>query len=117
FQRIRGVDLDKPLFSILSEGKQREAVLFGEGIWRWRAQTYRNDQSFQKFDDFMGSLMVYLTSDNQRSRLELEHALIFENAGMAKVRASYFDESYQFDSNATISIRVEGTDNDFVRES
>lgn len=117
FQQIRGVDLDKPLFSILSEGKQREAVLFGEGIWRWRAQTYRNDQSFQKFDDFMGSLMVYLTSDNQRSRLELENALIFENAGMAKVRASYFDESYQFDSNATLSIKVEGTDNDFVRES
>ncbi|WP_318344901.1 vWA domain-containing protein [Flagellimonas baculiformis] len=116
-QEIRGVDLDKPLFSILTEGKQREAVLFGENIWRWRAQTYRNDQSFQKFDDFMGTLMVYLTSNDQRSRLDVDYALIFENASMAKIRASYFDEGYQFDPNARISIQIEGTDNDFSRES
>ena len=117
YQQIRGVHLDKPLFSILTEGKQREAVLFGENMWRWRAQTYRNDQSFQKFDDFMGTLMVYLTSNDQRSRLDVDYALVFENASMAKIRASYFDEGYQFDPNARISIQIEGTDNGFTRES
>ncbi|WP_108425568.1 VWA domain-containing protein [Flagellimonas amoyensis] len=116
-QQIRGVELDKPLFSILTEGKQREAVLFGENSWRWRAQTYRNDQSFQKFDDFMGTLMVYLTSNDQRSRLDVDYALVFENASMAKIRATYFDEGYQFDPNARISIQIEGLDNDFTRES
>lgn len=115
FQQIRGVGLDKPLFSILTEGKHKEAVLFGENIWRWRAQTFRNDQSFKRFDDFMGNLMVYLGSDNQRSRLELEYPAVFDNAGMAKIRASYFDESYQFDSKANLSITVNGP-NDFKRE-
>ncbi|WP_431160188.1 VWA domain-containing protein [Flagellimonas beolgyonensis] len=115
YQQIRGVGLDKPLFSILTEGKHKEAVLFGENIWRWRAQTFRNDQSFKRFDDFMGNLMVYLGSDNQRSRLELEYPAVFDNAGMAKIRASYFDESYQFDSKANLSITVNGP-NDFRRE-
>ncbi len=115
YQQIRGVGLDKPLFSILTEGKHKEAVLFGENIWRWRAQTFRNDQSFKRFDDFMGNLMVYLGSDNQRSRLELEYPAVFDNAGMAKIRASYFDESYQFDSKANLSITVNGP-NDFKRE-
>ncbi|WP_241243806.1 vWA domain-containing protein [Flagellimonas beolgyonensis] len=115
FQQIRGVGLNKPLFSILTEGKHKEAVLFGENIWRWRAQTFRNDQSFKRFDDFMGNLMVYLGSDNQRSRLELEYPAVFDNAGMAKIRASYFDESYQFDSKANLSITVNGP-NDFRRE-
>lgn len=116
-QQIRGVNLDKPLFSILADGKQREAILFGENIWRWRAQTYRNDQNFQKFDDFMGNLMVYLGSNNQRSRLEVDYALVFENASVAKIRAFYYDESYQFDSNTNITIKVEGKDNNFSRES
>lgn len=115
YQQIRGVGLDKPLFSILTEGKHKEAVLFGENIWRWRAQTFRNDQSFKRFDDFMGNLMVYLGSDNQRSRLELEYPAVFDNTGMAKIRASYFDESYQFDSKANLSITVNGP-NDFMRE-
>ncbi|MCK0159525.1 VWA domain-containing protein [Allomuricauda sp. F6463D] len=115
FQQLQGIDLDKPLFSILAEPNTKEAVLFGEGIWRWRAQVYRNDQSFQKFDEFIGNLMVYLGSNKQRSRLQLDYELIFDNASSATIRASYFDESYQFDSNARISIRIEGMDNDFTR--
>ncbi|AEM72131.1 hypothetical protein Murru_3110 [Allomuricauda ruestringensis DSM 13258] len=117
FQQLQGVNLDKPLFTILTESNQKEAVLFGENLWRWRAQVYRNDQSFQKFDDFMGSLMVYLGSNRQRSRLELDYELVFDNASMAKIRASYFDESYQFDADANISIAIKGKDNDFSRVS
>ena len=117
FQQIKGVTLNSPLFTILTEGKHREAVLFGENIWRWRVQCYRNDQNFKKFDDFMGNLMVYLASNNQRSRLDLEYEVVFDNAAMAKIQASYFDESYQFDPSATISILIEGKQNDFERES
>lgn len=117
FQQLQGINLDKPLFTILTEGNTKEAVLFGEDLWRWRAQVYRNDQSFQKFDDLIGNLMVYLGSNKQRNRLELDYELVFDNAGMAKIRASYFDESYQFDSDATISIKIEGKNTDFSRVS
>lgn len=117
FQQIKGVDLDQPLFAVLAEGKQREAVLFGENIWRWRAQTYRNTQNFSNFDELMGNLMVYLGSSEQRSRLELDFELVYDNASMARIRASYFDESYQFDSSANITIAIQGKNNDFNRES
>src|SRR6056297_784142 len=111
FQQLQGITLDKPLFTILTKGNTKEAVLFGEDLWRWRAQVYRNDQSFQKFDDFIGNLMVYLGSNRQRNRLELDYERVFDNASMAKIRASYFDESYQFDSNANISIAIKGKEN------
>ncbi|MEW2922033.1 VWA domain-containing protein [Muricauda sp. ANG21] len=117
YQQIRGVDLNQPLFAVLSQGKQREAALFGENIWRWRAQTYRNTESFSNFDELMGNLMVYLGSSDQRSRLELEFDLVYDNASMARIRASYFDESYQFDPSANISIAIENKNNNFNRES
>ncbi|MBR9854615.1 MAG: VWA domain-containing protein [Algicola sp.] len=115
FQQLQGIGLDKPLFAILTEENVKEAVLFGENVWRWRAQVYRNEQNFGKFDDFIGNLMVYLGSNNQRNRLELDYELVFDNASMAKIRASYFDESYQFDANANISVKIEGKDGDFSR--
>lgn len=117
FQQIRGVDLDKPLFTIITENQQKEAVLFGENIWKWRAQVYRNSKSFKEFDDFIGKLMVYLASDNQKSRLELDFDLVFEDSSIAKIRASYFDESYNFDSNSNIIIEIDGKQNDFSREA
>ncbi|SHG32511.1 VWA domain-containing protein [Flagellimonas flava] len=117
FQRIRGVNLDKPLFSVLNEDNRREAILFGENLWRWRAQTYRNSQDFSSFDNFMGKLMVYLRSDNRRSRLELDFDFIFNDASLAKIRASFFDESYAFDPNANLKITIKGKSNSFSREA
>ncbi|WP_420601665.1 VWA domain-containing protein [Flagellimonas sp.] len=117
FQKIKGVELDAPLFSIFVEGKQKEAVLFGENIWKWRAQSYRNHQNFENFDDFISKLMVYLNSTNQRSRLELDFPLVFPNSSEARIRASYFDESYGFDSDADIAINVKSSENNFSRES
>ncbi|WP_190808636.1 VWA domain-containing protein [Flagellimonas sp. S3867] len=115
-QKIRGVDLDKPLFAVLEDASKREAVLFGENIWRWRAQTYRNTQSFNEFDEFMGKLMVYLTSNGRKSRLELDYKLIFENSSEAKIRAYSFDESFSFDSNSTLILKCSSKDGNFVRE-
>lgn len=117
YQRIRAVDLERPLFAVLTDGPQKQAVLFGENIWRWRAQTYRDGGSFKAFDDFMGQLMLYLGADQVRSRLEVDHPPIFEHANFARIRASYFDENYRFDPGAALSISVEGTDHGFKREA
>ncbi|WP_420322493.1 VWA domain-containing protein [Flagellimonas sp.] len=115
-QRIRGVDLDKPLFAILKEGSRREAVLFGENIWRWRAQTYRNTQSFDSFDEFMGRLMAYLTGNGRKSRLELDYKLIYENSSEAKIRAYSFDESFNFDPNSSLTLKCTSVEGNFSRD-
>lgn len=117
FQQIRGVALDRPLLTILTEGEHREAVLFGENLWRWRAQAFRDTENFTDFDDLMGQLMRYLGANGQRNRLVVEHAPLFENAGFAKIRATYFDRNYQFDPRAELSIRLEGVDQGFSRQA
>ncbi|UII75921.1 VWA domain-containing protein [Flagellimonas sp. HMM57] len=116
YQQIRGAQLDKPLFSILNGGEQKEAILFGENIWKWRAQTYRTNQNFKSFDDFIGKLMLYLSSSGTKSRLELDYDFIFDDSSFAKVRASYFDEGYSFDANANIKIEIRAKENNRLRE-
>ncbi|MBS9463597.1 VWA domain-containing protein [Flagellimonas sp. 389] len=116
YQQIRGVQLDKPLFAILNGDKQKEAVLFGENIWKWRAQTYRLRQDFKSFDDFIGKLMLYLSSSGSKSRLELGYEFVFDDSSFAKIRASYFDKSYSFNSNANIKIEVRAKSNNSLRE-
>jgi len=116
-QQIRGVDLERPLLSILTDGTQREAVLFGENIWRWRAQVFKNSGDFQGFDGFMGQLMLHLGADQQRSRLEVEHPPLFENANFAKIWASYFDRNYQFDPRAKLTIMVEAVNTGSSRQA
>ena len=60
--------LETPLLATFEINSRREAVLFGENIWQWRAQSYMNNTSFNEFDNFIGKLVQYLASNRQKSR-------------------------------------------------
>ena len=115
-QRIKGVDLGDPLFLLIRDNTEKHAVLFGENIWKWRIQTFRNDDEFAKFDEFMAKVMLFLSSDQSRQRLSLEYDNIYRDANLAKIRATYFDEAFEFDTNANITLYISGEENDVKRE-
>lgn len=115
-QRIKGIDLDTPLFLVVNQEQKKEAVLFGENIWKWRVQTYRNEQSFKTFDDFLGKLILYLSDEKQKNRLTIDYESLYDGSSNAVITASYFDNSYEFDSNASLTLRLNKIDSNFSRE-
>jgi len=115
-QRIKGVDLNEPLFTILETNLRREAVLLGENIWKWRVQSYREDQNFKKFDDFISKVILFLANSKQRSRLTLEYENIYQGLNEATIKATYFDETFVFDNNATINLILNSIENNTSRQ-
>ena len=115
-QRIKGVDLNEPLFTILETNLRREAVLLGENIWKWRIQSYREDQNFKKFDDFISKVILFLANSKPRSRLTLEYENIYQGLNQATIKATYFDETFVFDNNATINLILNSIENNTSRQ-
>ena len=105
-QRIRGVDVGEPMLAIVQDSERREAMLFGENIWKWRMQSFRNKQSFETFDAFIGKIIRLLSTNSSKSRLNLDYENNFSGVESAKVRATYFDKAYQFDGNAKLQIQI-----------
>ncbi|MDL5511841.1 VWA domain-containing protein [Arenibacter sp. M-2] len=104
--RIKGVDMDQPLLSTVEEDASKHAILVGENIWKWRVQNYRNDQAFVEFDAFLGKLILYLTTSKGKNRFVLDYSSIYNNSNETKIKATYFDEAFVFDANASINIKV-----------
>ncbi|MCE2612089.1 VWA domain-containing protein [Flavobacteriaceae bacterium D16] len=105
-QRIRGVDVGEPLLVIAQDRERREAMLFGENIWKWRMQTYRNNQDFEDFDELIGKIIRLLSTNTSKSRLNLDYENTFRGVETARIRATYFDQAYQFDGNAKLKIQI-----------
>lgn len=105
-QIIKGNDIDEPLLALIADTQGREAVLFGENIWKWRMQNYRENQSFNDFDLLMGKIILYLTVNEPRNRLVLTYETFYESRADAKITANYFDDSFTFDPNAVITVRL-----------
>ena len=94
----------EPLLATFETNNRREAVLFGENIWQWRAQSYINSKSFNQFDDFIGKLVQYLASNKRGSRLDLEYESFYNGSTNVIIKAQFFDKNYQFDSRESLSI-------------
>ncbi len=105
-QNIDGFDTETSLLSTIQVNGNRNAIWDGEGIWKWRAQSYIDISEFKGFDDFFGKLIQYLASNKRRSRLEVSYENFYYNNNSIRISAQYFDKNFVFNSNASLNILV-----------
>lgn len=112
FKKVNSSIIDDPLLVTFELDKKREAILAGEGIWRWRAQSYLDNESYENFDNFVGKLIQYLASNKRNSRLVIDYNSFYQGNENIIINAQYFDKNYEFDKEAKIEILLENsTDN------
>jgi len=105
YRTINTIATESPLLVFFETNNRREGVLFGEGIWKWRSQSYMNTQGFEIFDAFIGKSIQYLASNVKKERLVIDAPEEFL-LGEAKFKVQYFDENYVFDANETITCKL-----------
>ncbi len=109
-QVIDGYKSNSALFATTELNGVRQAILDGEGIWKWRAQSYLQEESFQSFDDFIGKIVQYLASNKQKSRLEVTNKTFYYSNQPILLSAQYFDKNYVFNNKASLIITVVNKD-------
>ncbi|CAM1370797.1 VWA domain-containing protein [Tenacibaculum xiamenense] len=105
-QNIGGVDSGQPLLATLEEGENNTMILFGEGIWKWRAASFMKDKTFESFDAFTGNIVQYLATNKKRSRLEVKAKSIYPANESITFSAFYVDKNYRFDNRASLELRI-----------
>jgi energy-coupling factor transporter transmembrane protein EcfT len=106
FQSINGLELQQPLIAVLEQNKQKMAVIFGEGIWKWRASSFIKSSSFQEFDQFIGNLVQYLSSKKKRDRLVITSENLYPANTIVNISAFYTDKNYKFNERASLEIAI-----------
>ncbi len=111
-QSIDGYTTESALLATIEINGRRSAIFDGEGLWKWRAQSYIENNSFESFDDFIGKLIQYLASNKRRSRLEVTNKTFYYNNASIKISAQYFDKNFVFDSRASLSVSIKNKDSE-----
>lgn len=106
YQNINGLQTQQPLLATIEVNTQKSAVLFGEGIWKWRATSFLNSNSFEDFDKFIGNLVQYLASNKKRNRLEVNAESLYPANSTINIRAFYTDKNYKFDARASLELVI-----------
>lgn len=106
FQNINGLQTSQPLISILDDNNQKTGIIFGEGIWKWRASSFLMTNNFQEFDQFIGNLVQFVSSKKKRNRLEINAENIYPANSSINISAFYTDKNFNFDARASLEITI-----------
>lgn len=106
FQKIGTLHTEEPLIAASDGNSQRVVYIFGEGLWKWRAQSYRDQGGFQAFDNFVDKLVQYTASNKRKDRLEISYDSFYYGNSAIKISAQYFDKNYIFDKRGAITAVV-----------
>lgn len=104
--RIRNTVLDQPLLTFSESNNQRVAFLMGENLWKWRLQSHIKEQNFEAFDVFTDKIIQYLTTNNQRKRLNVSFENFYNAGDDIRITAQYFNKNYEFDAQASLTISL-----------
>ena len=115
-QSIDGYLTEAPMLATTEVNGLRRAIWDGEGFWRWRARVYLEQQQFEPFDRFIGQLVQYLASNQQRSRLEVRTESFYYANMPLQIQAQYFDKNYVFDPRASLSISLTHQESGAIRQ-
>ncbi|WP_047546262.1 hypothetical protein [Psychroserpens sp. Hel_I_66] len=110
YKTINGNQIDEPLLATFEINDKREALLVGEGIWRWRAQAFINENSFNTFDNFIGKLVQYLSTNQRRTRLNVNYESFYNGNENVRIIAQFFNKNYEFEDNANLNITLKNKD-------
>ncbi|TYP75046.1 VWA domain-containing protein [Aquimarina intermedia] len=106
YKVIGSVLTSSPLLATIEEQNSRETILLGEGLWKWRMYSFKNDKSFETFDDFFSNLIQYLSSSQKRSRLMIFAESFYYSNAQIVINAEYFTKNYEFDDRASLAINL-----------
>lgn len=104
--RIRTLDANAPMLAFSDQQGVRSAFLIGENIWKWRAQSYIDHKSFDKFDVFADKIIQFLASNDSKKSLIVNHERFYNSGDALEITAQYFNKNYELDEKARLTISV-----------
>ncbi len=104
--KIRNIATNAPLLAFSEIQGKRSAFLLGENSWKWRMQSHIETKSYEKYDVFVDKIIQYLTSNNARKSLVVNHESFYNSGDAIEITAQFFNKNYEIDEKARLTISV-----------
>lgn len=104
-QKIGSIETSYPLLAFGEEDGRREAVLSGEGLWKWRLAEFQTQGNYHAFDELLGQSVQYLTAKNNKTRFRVYPAKnVFDDGEDILLNAELYNEALELVNTPDVNI-------------
>lgn len=98
----------QPLVAANAHSPQRQAFVWGEGLWRWRLEEYALHSSHTATDHLLSQLVAFAAMQHQQGRLRVEAARSYSSGENPLLRAQLYNETYEPFNDAEVALHLVG---------
>ncbi len=112
-QKIGKVDTQYPLIAFLNQEGQKEAIIIGTGIWKWRMLDYTINENFSRFDELLFKTVQYQTVKSDKRRFKVNVAKkIFNESEPLDFIGELYNESYELVNEPEVNLTITNQNGD-----
>ena len=106
-QRIGNLVTDYPLLAFSEEGGRREAVLAGEGLWRWQLTEFETYGNHHTVEELIGQSVQYLTANANHQRFRVYPSKnVFDEGENVLLNSELYNEALQLTNTPDVKIEI-----------
>jgi len=109
-QRIGLVSTDIPLVFFSQSGEQKQGVICGEGLWRWRLQDYADNGNPNIFNELITKTVQYLSAKIDKSLFRVVSKNNFYENESVDFEAEVYNDSYELINEPEVSVTITNND-------
>ena len=106
FQNIGILETKKPLIVLDETTERKIAIVYAEGIWRWKLNDRTDENFHQNFDELFSKISQYLLIKEDKSRFRI----VVDNKSLEgknlSFKAEYYNENYELNNQKNISLKI-----------
>lgn len=104
-QKIGSIETSYPLLAFGEEDGRREAVLTGEGLWKWRLAEFQAQGNYHAFDELLGQSVQYLTAKNNKTRFRVYPSKnVFDDGEDVLFNAELYNDALELVNASDVNI-------------
>jgi hypothetical protein len=106
-QRIGKVDTQTPLLFFIEDAGQKNGFLLGEGIWKWRLEEAKNENSYPLVAELIAKTVQYLSvKDDKRKFKVYANKNTFEENENVVLNATLYNDAYEPVNTSEVKVQV-----------
>ncbi|HOI31285.1 MAG: hypothetical protein PHG67_12605 [Bacteroidales bacterium] len=106
FQKIRGVETNRPLIFFSRDEDRKTGLIFGTGLWNWRMHDFKNNQSHFHFDKLIQQLIRYVALANDNSLLKVNAEATYSSGSPVLIKAEVRNKSGELVQNIPLEAQL-----------
>lgn len=110
-QKIGSVETETPLLIFIELTNKKNAILFGEGIWRWKMQEFLTNKNNDAINELINKTVQFLAVKDDKSKFRIIHDKTFNENESILINAELYNDSYELINEPDINLTITNSEN------